>query len=201
MSLASQSWRSISIHDVVAEFLLNERYKAAQILLPHSPEHMAVVDAPDIKDPRENHFRLRLLYYFRCQLMCEIPPDTQWFEVQNLGQEELSELRVAGRCGWDDPVDNNELLNVAVRRPSVLKADPATWRKPILWGHDRNGPFTILEGNNRLTAYVSDGAKQNTLSIPVQIGLSSLPCVFHLPDPPVILANDLWKKPFPPFSY
>jgi hypothetical protein len=191
MSLASQVWKPISIHDVVAEFLLSERHKVAPLI---SSADLAVIDTPDTKHPYQNHFRLRALLCVRRQLICEIPPDTEWFEVHNLGTAELDELIVIGRCGWDDPTgaDRNELVNVAKRRPSVLRSKPTAWRKLILWGHGRNGPFTIMEGNNRLTAYVAEGCPDN-LCIPVMIGLSPTPCVFHLPDPPLVLANDLWK--------
>ncbi len=191
MSLAAKSWRPVSVHDVVAEFLLSERDKSARIL---PQESMVVVDNPNTNDPAENHFRLRLLYYFRCFLVAEIPPDTQWFEVRSLTDYELVELRVIGRCGWDDPADANELVRVARRRPQPLRDDVATWRKPILWGHGRAGPFTILEGNNRLTAYVTTNNPPG-LSISVLVGLSPTPCCFHMPDPPNVLANDLWKPP------
>ena len=195
MSLASQSWNPISIHTVVAEFLLGERFKVAQFL-PH--DKMGVVDNADTDNPFDNHFRLRLLFYFRCQLFCEIPPDTVWFEVHSLGDEDLADLRVIGRCGWDDPGDNNEITKVANRKPGVLSGPPATWRKPILWGHDKNGPFTIMEGNNRLTAYVAAGGSHE-LHVPVLVGLSPTPCFFHTPDPPRMLANDLWKANWHPF--
>jgi hypothetical protein len=106
----AQAWRPILIHEVVAEFLLSERHKPAKLL---PPESMTVVDKPNTHDPIGNHFRLRLLYYFRCFLIAEIPPDTQWFEVRYLTDHELGELRVIGRCGWDDRSDENELLKVA----------------------------------------------------------------------------------------
>jgi len=196
MSLASQVWQRISIHDVVAEFLFSERHKLPQ--LP-SADMMAVIENPDTKNPYQNHFRLRALLYIRCHLLGEIPPDTRWFEVRSLHDDSLPELRVIGRCGWDDPADHNELTEVAKRKALELCATPDSWRKPILWGHDRNGPFTIVEGNNRLVAYAASGAA-HSLCIPVIVGLSATPCFFHSPDPPGVLANDLWKTPWPPLQ-
>jgi hypothetical protein len=198
MSLAAQAWSSISVNDAIAEFLLSERHKLAQL----PPNMLVMVDHPNTGDPRENHLRLRLLFYIRAQLFCEIPPDTGWFEVRCLHDEDLAELRVIGRCGWDHPNDSdNRLFDVAKRKALKLQSAPADWRKPILWGHSKNGPFTILEGNNRLTAYVAD-RKTPGLNIPVIVGLSPTLCIFHKPDhPPRALAGDLWKDHWPPFRY
>lgn len=56
------------------------------------------------------------------------------------------------------------------------KEDQWAWRSRFggrsLWGHDRSGPYTILEGNNRLTAYESTG-RTGKLSLPVLVGLSA----------------------------
>ena len=51
-----------------------------------------------------------------------------------------------------------------------------------MWGHDRGGPFTILEGNNRLIAYAST-APRPALEVSVFIGLSKSPCFWHRADP------------------
>jgi hypothetical protein len=45
---------------------------------------------------------------------------------------------------------------------------------------DQSAPFTILEGNHRLTADVRSG--QSGLNIPVLVGLSKLSCVLHILD-------------------
>jgi hypothetical protein len=189
MSLANMAWNRVSVHEVVAEFLRGERFKFEQSL-PSS--EIALIDSPNISDPRENHARLRYLYCFRGHLIGEIPPDTRWYEVRNLTGEELSELHVIARCGWDDSRDRNELLRVALRRPSALTTKPTSWARPILWGHEKGGPFTILEGNNRLVAYALQG-QRSALMIPALVGLSPTPCCFHIFDPPDVIANDLWK--------
>lgn len=199
MSLANMVWTQVTIHDVVAAFLQSERDKFAGL----PPDLMHKIDSPDTNNSLDNHFRLRLLYYVRCFLMAEIPPDTQWFEVQNLTNNELNDLYVVGRCGWDAPgLDNNQLATVALRRQETLTAPPSSWRKLILWGHDRQGPFTILEGNHRLVAYMQ-ASQQPSFSLPIFVGLSPTPCFFHILDPPRKLANDLWKarECWPAFSY
>lgn len=196
MTLAEREWQELSIHDVVSEFLLSERGKYAWL----GPALMAKIDSPVTSNSSDNHLRLRLLYWRRLHLMAEIPPDTKWYEVRRLTDAELSELRVIGRCGWDSPHDQNELEKVATRLQESLFEEPIAWHKPILWGHDRLGPFTILEGNHRLTAYCGSN-KPKTLSVPVLVGLSPTPCFWHLPDQPHFLANDLIKREVPPFIY
>ena len=153
---------------------------------------MPMITAPNTSDPLENHARLRLLHLIRRHLIGEIPPDTRWHEVRDLTDNELTELHIIAQCGWDAPgQDNNELLSVAVRMPKPLLGQPSIWCPLLLWGHDKAGPFTIIEGNNRLVAYASSGARG--VAIPVLIGLSPTPCLFHIFDQCGVIANDLWK--------
>jgi hypothetical protein len=188
--LASMSWTHVAIHDVVSEFLRAERHNYAHI----DPALLALIDQPDLAKPQENHHRLRLLYCRRANLLGEIPPDTEWYKVENLTDAELDELYAIARCGWDDPAgaDKNELRRVARRRPEPLTKLPTEWPRPILWGHGKGGPFTIMEGNHRLTGYASTIAAPS-IEIPILVGLSPTPCYFHIFDPPYIIANDLWK--------
>jgi len=90
---------------------------------------------------------------------------------------------------WNDPADKNELALVAVRKPLQLKALPASWEQCILWGHDKKGPFTIIEGNNRLIAYKASA--QTGLNIPVLVGLSPTRCIWHILDNCGFLMQDL----------
>jgi hypothetical protein len=191
VSLADERWSSASINDVVSELLLAERGKLPQLLPPHL---VKALEAPDLIDPAENRLRLRVLYYYRRWLMGEIPPDTAWYEVRFLSERHIDELLVIGRCGWDDPSDRNELRRVASRRPQVLHSAPGTWRKPILWGHDASGPFTIIEGNHRLTAYES-APNPAPFQIPALVGISPTYFNFHLPDPPGHMFHDFWERP------
>jgi len=129
----------------------------------------------------------------RAAYFVEIPPDTEWYEVDALTDAELSELHAVRHQDWIDQADRNELSKVAARKRLPLRLQPSNWFPPILWGHDRSGPFTILEGNKRLTAYAGSG--QTGLRIPVYVGLSSLACVFHFPDNCQVLMQDLAKWP------
>ena len=190
MSLASMLWTRVTVHETVAEFLRGERHRFVDAA---SPAEMVLIDSPNLDDPQANHMRLRYLHLSRCHLIGEIPPDTRWYEVRHLTDKELSELHVIARCGWDDPSDKNELLRVASRRPKALTSQPTSWARPILWGHEEAGPFTIIEGNNRLTAYASQG-QQRGLMIPALVGLSPTPCFFHVFDQANKVANDFWKS-------
>ncbi len=188
-------WHSVTVHEIVAEFLHSERHN---YLPPSSfalaPDALALIDYPDITNPAENHARLRYLAETRRQLLGEIPPDTRWHKVCVLTDAELSQLHVIGRSAFDDPCgrDQNELQKVASRRPEPMKSQPSDWKAPILWGHKRTGPFTIIEGNHRLIAYLSQHQKSG-LSIPVYIGLSNTPCFWHILDAPNKIVNHLWE--------
>jgi hypothetical protein len=97
-----------------------------------------------------------MLCMIRAPFIGELRADTRWYEVDNLTDEDLPELHVVARCGWDDPSgqDKNELFKVAARRKSeLLRELPQSWKPIILWGHGKRGPFTIVEGNNRLVAH------------------------------------------------
>jgi hypothetical protein len=188
MSLFNMKWRRVTVHTIVAEFLRSERHKLRQL----PPAELTLIDQPNMNDPSENHARLRYLAEIRRQLIGEIPPDTQWYKVISLTDAELLELHIIGRCGWDNLSDQNQLLSVAARSPEPMNSQPSNWRVPILWGHERTGPFTIIEGNHRLIGYASHGQKSG-LSIPVFVGLSNTPCFWHIFDAPQKLVNDFWQ--------
>jgi hypothetical protein len=104
MSLADMTWKRVAIHEVVAEFLRSEPHRLAGMLSPASAHRlMPMIKSPNFDDTLENHARLRLLFLTRRQLIGEIPPDTRWYEVRNLTDNELPELHVIARCGWDAP--------------------------------------------------------------------------------------------------
>lgn len=182
-------WRRVTVHAVVAEFLRAERHKLRWL----PPTAFALIDQANTGDPAENHARLRYLASIRRQLLGEIPPDTRWYKVHTLTDANLIELHVIGRCGFDDPFgrDQNELKKVAVRRPEPLSSQPAHWGSPILWGHSKTGPFTIIEGNHRLIGYASQ-TQAPGLSVAVFVGLSRTPCFWHVFDAPNKLVNHLW---------
>jgi hypothetical protein len=141
-----------------------------------------LIDKANLSDDVQNRHRRELLYSQRAPLLCNVPSDTAWHEVRYLERVHLRQLLViGGNCGWDDPADRNELLVVAKRRNIALEESSERWDEPILWGHTTDGPFTVLEGNNRLVAYAGM-TDPPPLKIAVYVGLSPTLCIWHRPD-------------------
>jgi hypothetical protein len=182
MSLAQMKWAPVSIHKVILTWLRSERGTNARsssaFPMPlWSLGLSRLLDQPNLDDPEENRARLRLFYLTGRWLgfFVEIPPDTEWYEVHNLTDHELGELHVVNYADWNDPGDKNELAKVAARKQIALREPPSSWEPPILWGHNNAGPFTIIEGNNRLTAYAASGQSGLNRPVPMQ-------CVWHVLD-------------------
>jgi hypothetical protein len=196
MSLVEKAWTKVCVHKVILEFLLAEETTRLSQLPPDQMPALVktqglkrILHEADLNKAAENHTRLRLLCLIRRWLICEIPPDTEWYVVQNLSDYELSELRIIGRCGLDDWADGNEVLKA--RKKIHLIEAPSNWKSIILIGHTRIGPFTIVEGNNRIVAYMS--SNRNGLDVPVYVGLSEMPFFFSCFDSPEKIVNDLWR--------
>jgi hypothetical protein len=198
MSLAQKAWTRVSMHHAVLAWLGAERSTNVAAVLSQFPTMLwalglsQLLDHADLNSAEENRARLRIMYLIRNVFVLEIPPDTEWYEVRTLTDAELSELHTVNHAGWNNAADRNELRNVAARKPIQLNAPPSNWDTPILWGHDRTGPFTIVEGNNRLTAYAGSG--HSGLDIPVLVGLSAMRCHWHLLDNAPLLIYDLIVK-------
>jgi hypothetical protein len=192
MALAAMDWNKISIHNVVSEFLRAERDKNFSFYPPWLP----IIDNPNLNDPLENHKRLRLLYLKRLIFMVEIPPDTLWYEVQTLTENEMDELYVSAHHNsqWDQV--GNKLDRVAAAAPEPLTAPPNAWGRLVLWGHTKAGPFSILEGNHRLIGYAGANSPP-PLNITVYVGLSPSHCFWHYADPFLSLGQGLFNVSTP----
>jgi len=166
------------VHHMHLAFLTAEFDKVADTMSSDA----VLVTTPDLRDPEQNQRRRDLLYRRRERLLAYVPESTEWFEVHYLERHHLPQLRAINFGSWSSPrVDENELPKVAHRRRIPLLVTPTEWPPPILWGHGRHGPFTLLEGNNRLTAYAGV-AKPQPLHITAVVGLSADRCCWHLPD-------------------
>jgi len=189
------NWTRVSMHKVVRAWLRAERDTNVARQLSQLPELLwapglsKLLDHPDFENSNENRARLRILYMIRSLFVVEIPPDTAWYEVRNLTHSALGELRVVNYGDWTVSTEQNQIAKVAARKKPTLELSPENWDPPILWGHNRNGPFTILEGNNRLTAYAASG--RSDLNILVFVGLSPMACVWHILDRCTSLMQDL----------
>ena len=192
MALADMEWTKISIHHVVLEFLRGEQKTTK---FPTPADWQPVIDNPDLSGPLENQKRLRLLYIPRAEFMIEIPADTTWWEVHSLTENELGELYVSAKHNpdWDGP--GNRLERVAAAIPVIsLDAPPSAWPgRIILWGHDREGPFSIMEGNHRMLAY-AQAALRPPIKLDVYVGLSPSYCYWHHADPNFCVGTDLFSR-------
>jgi hypothetical protein len=199
MALVDMNWTGITIHHVVLEFLRCER-KTTKFRGPQ--DWQAVIDNPNLSDQLENQKRMRLLYILRAKFMIEVPPDTTWWEVRSLTENELGGLYVSAKHNqvWDRP--GNQLQQVAASIPIIpLDAPPSAWPgRIILWAHDRKGPFTILEGNHRMLAY-TQATSRAPLRLDVYVGLSQSYCFWHHADPDYCVGADLFDTGPMTFAY
>jgi hypothetical protein len=192
--LVDMTWRQITIHHVIAAFLHAERNTRFNRYQPW----LSLIDTPNLTDPLENHKRLRLLYFFRAKFMVEVPTDTAWYEVAFLSENDTNALYLSARHNpkWDAEGNRLDLVAQAVKEP--ITANPTDWARVILWGHDKTGPFTILEGSHRMLGYAY-ATPRPPLNIAVYVGLSPSYCFWHSFDPAFYIANDLWACGAPEF--
>jgi hypothetical protein len=177
-SLAGQSWERATIDQMHLAFLAAEFRRIDGT----TSGDTALITTPDLDDGAQNQRRRELLYRRREGLLKHVPESTEWFEVRYLERGHLHQVRAIDHRFWTRPgLDENEILKVARRMRIPLLLDPASWAPPILWGHTRKGPFTVLEGNTRLTAYAAL-RQRIRLHVPVFVGLSPDSCRWHLPD-------------------
>src|SRR5579864_2556333 len=160
--------RRVTEAEVIAEFLKNEFYQEEFHQDREQFEHL-VLDA-DISDEEGNALRRALLFRRRGHMWRELPPDTQWWEVQ-IEPEDLERVRVFPRAQWRRVANGSFLLKDIVKRIKtkpfrgrtrdfIAKVQALSYRlrthddnsAVLLIGIDDANPVTVLEGNHRLTA-------------------------------------------------
>jgi hypothetical protein len=166
-------WR-VTEADAIAEFLKAEFYRDEFHRDRESFE--PVVMHADIANETENALRKALLFRRRGHMWRELPADTQWWEV-SVEPGDLELLRVFPRAQWRRVASGNFLLKSIVERirnkkfsgrtrEFISKVQALSYRLRtdqsrscvLLIGFDESSPFTILEGNHRLTAaLLADG--------------------------------------------
>ena len=154
--------------EVISEFLKNEFYQEEFHADRESFERL-VLEA-DLTNEDENALRRALLFRRRGHMWREVPPDTQWWEVE-LEPRDLDFLRVFPRAQWRKIADGSFLLRDIVdrmrtvqfsgsKRDFIARLQVLSDRlrtvqdrsAVLLIGVDEQQPLTILEGNHRLTA-------------------------------------------------
>ncbi len=154
--------------EVIAEFLKSEFFQPE---FSHLRETFSkVVNHPDLGNARDNALRRALLYLRRGRLWRELPPDTEWWEVQ-LTADDVARIRVFPRNHWLrygmpgflllDTVENvrSRILShsrdpfvAKLRSLSVEMSKEVGYSSVILISIDPGTPLTIIEGNHRMTA-------------------------------------------------
>jgi hypothetical protein len=181
--------RRVREPEVIAEFLKNEFFQEEFHADRSQFEHL-VVDA-NVTNERDNALRRALLFRRRGHMWRELPCDTQWWEV-TLEPEDLDQIRVFPRAQWRRVSDGSfQLTDITQRIATVefpgektrtfiakvheIASDLKVGKNPgsvLLIGIDETNPFTILEGNHRLTAALLVSPKLVQSSFRILCGLS-----------------------------
>lgn len=154
--------------EVINDFLQNEFYQGE---FHHDRDRFEpLVLEADTTNERHNAIRRALLYRRRGHMWRELPPDTQWWQIE-LEAEDLKHIRVFPRAQWRKVSAGSFLLSDIVHRIKtqrfrgqtrnfIAKIQSLSYRLRVskddssvmLIGIDEHHPLTILEGNHRLTA-------------------------------------------------
>lgn len=160
--------RRIAEDEVVAEFLKSD-FRCAEFR-EYQDSMRDMVLKPNFEDGRENTMRRALLFLRHLALWKELPPDTEWYEVE-VNEADLHNIRVFPRAHWRKLADGNFsiakiaegmrtrqhamdpafLAKIAAIRDLLIQDDP-NFAAVILIGISENEPLTVLDGNHRLTA-------------------------------------------------
>ena len=164
--------RRVTEDEAIAEFLKGEFYE--QEFDRYRQPFYDVVTRPDLSSLADNRLRRALLYRRRGRLWREIPPDTEWWEVE-LQNSDLQRIRVFPRSQWRKHSDGRYYLLDTVERigskfsgppdafiaklrslsgklAQARAAEHAVRGTVLLIGVREGGPFTIIEGNHRMAA-------------------------------------------------
>lgn len=160
--------RRVTEAEVIAEFLKNEFYQ--EEFHQDRERFEELVLGAQVGDETANALRRALLFRRRGHMWRELPPDTQWWEVE-IEPRDLQRLRVFPRAQWRKVADGSFLLKDIVRRIKaatfhgrsrdfIAKVQALSYRlrdhednsAVLLIGIDDERPVTVLEGNHRLAA-------------------------------------------------
>lgn len=154
--------------EVIAEFLKNEFHHQAFHRDRGRFEHL-VMDA-DVNNEEQNALRRALLYRVRGHMWRELPADTEWYQIE-IEEKDLHLVRVFPRAQWRKIASGDFQLADVVERirarqhagkvtEFVSKVQSLSYRlrlepdnsSVMLIGAGEGKPYTIIEGNHRITA-------------------------------------------------
>jgi O-antigen/teichoic acid export membrane protein len=158
----------ISEDEAIAEFLKSDFHGPAFRAYQHS--FSEIVKSPDCGNPDENAKRRALLFIRHLYLWREIPPETEWYEVE-ITAENLANVRMFPRAQWRKVANGRfstlEIAEGMRNRQDRLDAAFVTKIQAIgrrfdvedpelgavlLIGISETEPLTVLDGNHRLMA-------------------------------------------------
>ncbi|HXZ79881.1 MAG TPA: hypothetical protein VEG30_08130 [Terriglobales bacterium] len=154
--------------EVIAEFLRNEFHHPE--FDPYRQRLGSIVSNPDLSSQEENELRRALLFLRRGAMWRELPPDTEWYEVDLAGPE-LERVRVFPRAHWRRIAHGSfYLLDIVerihggglkrsyqeflaeLRRLGRRLQEPSGYSAILFIGDSEQSPITILDGNHRMAA-------------------------------------------------
>ncbi len=160
--------RPVPEKEIVAEFLRGEFYHPEFDAYRQDFKHL--VEQADLDHPHENFIRRALLFRRRGRLWRELPPDTEWWEIE-LTARDLQRLRAFPRNDWrrfaaggyylTQMVGHIEAEMARGQQGRFLKKleeiandlrGGAVPNAVLLIGIDQHHPLTIIEGNHRMAA-------------------------------------------------
>jgi hypothetical protein len=160
--------RPVSEEEIVAEFLRAEFHHVE--FDPYRREFKHLVEKVDLENPHENFLRRTLLFRRRGGLWRELPPNTEWWEIE-LTSRDLARLRSFPRNEWRHFARPGFYLAEMIGRieAELSRGKQSRFLKKIkdiasdlrgsgvpdavlLIGMDGQHPLTIIEGNHRMAA-------------------------------------------------
>jgi hypothetical protein len=158
--------------EVIAEFLKNEFYQ--QEFHYDRDRFRELVSAGNTANTRENVLRRALLFRRRGPMWRELPPDTQWWEVQ-LEAEDLQRLYVFPRSHWRKVANGSFLLPRIVER---IREHPARNEDPELLTEPARIPRNLREFVSKIHALSKSYGSRPAKSAILLIGTSERePCL------------------------
>jgi len=160
--------RRVAEEEVIAEFLKGEFYHRE---FDRYRDHFRdLVQCPALASQDENYLRRVLLFRRRGKLWRELPPDTEWWEIE-LDPVAISRVRAFPRNDWRRFARGDFFLSGIIARIQEslelpgrdqfleklhsMQADLLENQLPnsvLLIGQDDAGPLTLIEGNHRMAA-------------------------------------------------
>jgi O-antigen/teichoic acid export membrane protein len=165
--------RRVPEAEVITAFLRNEFYHRE--FDRDREQFRELVMNPDITSDSENALRRALLFRRRATMWHELPPDTQWYEVE-LARADLQRIYAFPRAQWRKLADGNFRLADMVDRIRHHKYNGVAQEfmhkimalsayltsqhdnsTILLITVDQEHPMTLIEGNHRMTAAMLAG--------------------------------------------